>query len=101
MFQRIQKLNIIEQANTSFTPDQKEFIANVAQLSKNPNGSLGLEVQLGDESKNIMELVPDDLKKLRELQDEANLSDRDIAVSQLGYLEDIAGNIKSLELTNR
>jgi hypothetical protein len=97
---RFQNLKLLEESRLDLSTEDKEFLANVAQITKSPGGSLGLSLKLGDELKDIKDLTTEELQTalsdIREVQDEANMSDIDIAKAQLGYLEDIAGSIASL-----
>ena len=71
---------------TSYTDEEKEMISNMGQLK---DGKLMVALGPNDELIDATALGPEEMKKLREQQLDAQKSDRDIAKEQLTTLETI------------
>lgn len=93
---REKKLELLGDLGNSLTEEQKEYLANVAQISKGTGGEFGLKVKVGDELLDVEGLDPNVLDSLLETQKEEGVTMEDIGRQQLGYLEDIANKINQL-----
>lgn len=93
--QRTEKLNILD-AFGRYTEEQKELISNLAEFD---GGELKVRVPGFDEAVNVANLGQEELEKLQKIQEDAKLSDRDIALKQLSTLEVLAGLRDKASLT--
>jgi hypothetical protein len=93
--QRTEKLNILD-AFGRYTEEQKELISNLAEFD---GGELKVRVPGFDEAVNVANLGQEELEKLQDIQEQANLSDRDIALQQLSTLQVLAGLRDKASLT--
>jgi hypothetical protein len=94
--ERTKKLDMLGPMNR-YTDEQKEMIANLGDIQ---DGKVMITLPEKDEDGNEIlkafdaaTLGPEQLKKLREQQDMANKSDKDIAVEQLSALETLKGAV--------
>lgn len=76
----------------SFSDEDKELIANLSQIE---GGRVMLN--MGDGKIDVGELESKDIDKLRQFQEEASKSERDIAIGQLTTLQSIEGIVKGLD----
>lgn len=93
--QRTEKLNILDSFGR-YTDEQKDLISNLAEFD---GGELKVRVPGFDEAVNVANLGQEELQKLQKIQEEAKLSDRDIALRQLSTLEVLAGVRDKASLT--
>lgn len=93
--QRTEKLNILDSFGR-YTDEQKDLISNLAEFD---GGELKVRVPGFDEAVNVANLGQEELEKLQKIQEEAKLSDRDIALRQLSTLEVLAGVRDKASLT--
>jgi hypothetical protein len=93
--QRTEKLNILDSFGR-YTDEQKDLISNLAEFD---GGELKVRVPGFDEAVNVANLGQEELEKLQKIQEDAKLSDRDIALKQLSTLEVLAGVRDKASLT--
>lgn len=91
--QRTEKIRILD-AFGQYTDEQKDLIANLGEFD---GGTLKVRIpSLDEQGREISKLVdasnlgPEEMAKLREMQEQNDMSDRDIALAQLSNLEKIA-----------